>query len=41
MKTKKLVKQALKKPKLFSDQELKFFKNWLKKNKYKNKNGTR
>ena len=33
MKTKKLIKQALKKPNLFSKQELKFFKNWLYKNK--------
>tara|TARA_B100000427_G_scaffold84952_1_gene69564 strand:- start:176 stop:322 length:147 start_codon:yes stop_codon:yes gene_type:complete len=29
MKTKKLVKQALKKRKLFSKEELLFFKNWL------------
>jgi len=33
MKLKKLVKQAVKKPSLFSEQELKFFKNWLYKNK--------
>ena len=35
MKTKNLVKQALKKPKLFTKEELLFFKNWLKKNKHK------
>jgi len=33
MKLKKLVKQAVKKTSLFSEQELKFFKNWLYENK--------
>tara|TARA_R100000152_G_scaffold17478_1_gene9049 strand:- start:332 stop:451 length:120 start_codon:yes stop_codon:yes gene_type:complete len=38
MKLKKLVKRAIKKPKLFTQEELLFFKSWLflhKKNKQK------
>ena len=35
MKTKKLIKKALKNPTFFSKEEILYFKNWLKKNKHK------